>query len=178
MAHELSQHVDRGAGVSVPLGVAVPVGVEKDGGLVELCLVGVLQRRQTIDPVAMSAGHRVIREGLGAVGIAIHPGQQYQIGQRCVREALPHTLFVFNDQRSGSVVDRQAPPGAIVLEVGVDQRVLAVAVLLDTIPGQFADLGWAASGVDQQPDSDADIVAGRGFDAVQCSDKGGQYGIG
>jgi hypothetical protein len=47
---------------------------------------------------------------------------------------LPHLLFVFDDQFGGGVADRQPASEAVVLEVGVDQRVLAVAVLVEAIP--------------------------------------------
>ena len=73
---------------------------------------------------------------------------------------------------------REPAPEAVVLEVGVDQRVLAVAVLVEAIPRQKADLGWPATGVDEQVDRDPDIVPRRGFQAVQGRDEGSQYRIG
>jgi len=39
VTHEVPEHVNRGAGVGVPLGKAVPVGVEEHRGLVELAPV-------------------------------------------------------------------------------------------------------------------------------------------
>jgi hypothetical protein len=50
VVHQLAQHVDRDAGVSVPLGVGVPVGIQGDLGLVVLDAVGTQQRRQRVDP--------------------------------------------------------------------------------------------------------------------------------
>ena len=50
MAHEVSEHVNGRSGVGVPLGEAVPVGVEEHRGLVELASVWQPQRRQRVDP--------------------------------------------------------------------------------------------------------------------------------
>ena len=91
MPHQLSQHVDRCAGVRVPLGVAVPVGVEEHRGLVELGVVRAPQRLQFVDPAAMRRGEGVIGDRLGSLGVAVCPWQQHKIGQRRVREAFPHT---------------------------------------------------------------------------------------
>ena len=44
MPHQLFQHVDRCAGVGVALSVAVAVGVEEHGGLIELGAVGAVKR--------------------------------------------------------------------------------------------------------------------------------------
>ena len=54
----------------------------------------------------------------------------------------------------------------------------AVAVLVEAIPRQKADLGWPAAGVDEQVDRHADITSRRGFQAVQGRDEGSQYRIG
>jgi len=39
-------------------------------------------------------------------------------------------LLVFDDGRGGGIADRQPAPDPVVLEVGVDQRVFAVPVLI------------------------------------------------
>ena len=90
MPHQLSQHVDRCAGVRVPLGVAVPVGVEEHRGLVELGAVRAPQRLQFVNPAAMRRGEGVIGDRLGSLRVAVCPRQQRKVGQRGVREAFPH----------------------------------------------------------------------------------------
>ena len=178
MPHQLPQHVDRCAGVRVPLGVAVPVGVEEHRGLVELGAIRAPQRLQFVNLAAMGRGEGVIGDRLGSPRVTVCPREQRKVGQRGVREALLHTLFVFDDQFGGGVADREPASDAVVLEVGVDQRVLAVAVLVQAIPRQEANLGGPAAGVDEQLDRNPDIVSRRGFEPVQGRDQGGQHRIG
>ncbi len=137
MPHQLSQHVDRGAGVGVPLGVAVPVGVEEHRGLVELGAVRAAQRIQFVDPAAMRRGERCHRRSTGCRrGCGMRLGSSAGRPAACAGKRCPHMLFVFDDQLGGGVADREPASDAVVLEVGVDQRVLAVAVLVEAIPRQ------------------------------------------
>jgi len=45
VVHQLAQHVDRDAGVGVPLGIGVPVGIQGDLGLVVFAAISARQRR-------------------------------------------------------------------------------------------------------------------------------------
>ena len=178
MPHQLSQHVNGCAGVSMSLGVAVPVGVEEHRGLVELGAVRANQRFEVVDPAAVCGSEDVIRARPAAVPAAGRARYQRQIGWRCVRKASPHGLFLFDDPSGCGVADRESASDAVVLEVGVDQRVLAVPVLVEADPRQLADFGWAVTGVDQKPHSDAHVRSSCGFQTVEGGDEDGQHRVG
>ena len=57
VVHELGEHVDRDAGVSVPLGVGMPVGIRHDPGRVERRAVTGRQRPEAAGPLR-GAGSR------------------------------------------------------------------------------------------------------------------------
>ena len=85
--HQLAQHFDGNAGVGVALGVAVPVGVEHDPGLVVFDAIGGVQHRHSVDPGAVGEregkrGDRAAPTGIAAIG-----GQQFQLANRGVRVA-------------------------------------------------------------------------------------------
>ena len=135
MSHELSQHVDRRAGVSVPLGVAVPVGVEEHRGLVELGAVRPAAAAPVRRPRRRCAEARGSSEmGRFPQGCGMSWAAAQARSQRGIRETFPDPLLVAGDHSAVASVIASRRPAAVVLEVGVDQRVLAVAVLVEAIP--------------------------------------------
>src|SRR6266540_1537813 len=138
--------------------VAVPVGVKEHLGPVERSALLPIRQQlgQPVDPVAVDASQPPLGDRSGAVGVASRGGQQRQLAGRRVRELRPDHLLLLANQLGGLVGDRQPPPTVPVLVVAVDQRMLAVAVLLEAIPAQCADLVRAAAAVDQELDRDAE----------------------
>jgi hypothetical protein len=74
MPHQLSQHVHRRAGISMLLGIAVPVRVEEHRGLVELGAVRANQRFEVVDPAAVRGSEDVIRARPAAVPVRVARG--------------------------------------------------------------------------------------------------------
>ena len=94
MPHQLSQHVNGCAGVSMSLGVAVPVGVEEHRGLVELAAVRAKQRFEVIDPPTVRGSQDVIADRPAAVPVAGRARYQRQIGWRCPESVAAPAVFV------------------------------------------------------------------------------------
>jgi hypothetical protein len=91
------------------------------------------------------------------VGVAVGTRQQDKLSHRGIGKAITYGLLLLDDESGGGVGDRQPHADPVVLEVGVDQRVLAIRVLFDAIPGQLADLVRAAAGVHQKLDGNTDL---------------------
>lgn len=182
MVHQLLEHVGCDAGISVPLGVAVPVGVEEDARLVErdllICAPPVsfhddvdVEVGQSVEPGAVPLGEQVLADRLDAVGIAHLRGQQRQVLRGCVREAPSHALLLLGDQRGGRRGDGQAPAKAVGLVVVVDEDGLAVLISIEAVPAQIADLLRSAPRVDDQFHCDPDV---RGRDGIECVQLGAE----
>lgn len=177
VVHQLLEHVGCDAGVGVPLGIAVTVGVEKDARLVERDLlirappVGFhddvdVEVGQSGDPGAVPLGEQVLADRLDAVGVAHLRGQQRQILRGRVREASTHALLLPGDQRSGRRGDGQTPAQAVGLVVVVDEDRLAVLIGSEAVPAQIADLLGPAPRVDDQFHCDPDVRRRDGIERV------------
>jgi hypothetical protein len=69
-------------------------------------------------------------------------------------------LLLADDHRGGFARDGQPPSCPVGFEVGIDQGVLAVGVLVQAVPAELADLGRAAAGVHEQLDRGPDVRPG------------------
>ncbi|MFD6798751.1 hypothetical protein [Streptomyces cyaneofuscatus] len=68
-------------------------------------------------------------------------------------------VSLFADQRGRGVRDRQPASEPVVLEVRVDQDMLAVLVGLQTVPGKLLHFVRPAAGVDEDLDRDSGVPA-------------------
>ena len=177
MSHQLAQHVDGGAGVGVPLGVAVPVGVERDFVLGVFGAVGVLQGRHGVEPFAVRLPQEHAAIGLRAIRVEGRVGEQRQLADRRAWVSRTDAVLLLGDQRGGGVGDRQPTADPVVLEVLVDQHVLAVVVGAHAVPGQPLNFVGPASGVDEHLKGQAHVSAVLRLAAAPvtaCSFDGGQ----
>ena len=167
VAHQLAQHLDRGAVVGVALGIAVPERVGDDARSGQTAAVAIEQRRQRVtqqahDPSQVAGVHRP-----GAARVAVKPREQPQLGGWGVGIALADPPLLGGDQLGGLLVDRQpaAGPGDLGHVVDEHRQLAGLAVVVDlrvevqAVPGQDAELVRAPAGVGQQLDSDPHPLA-------------------
>ena len=179
VSHEVPEHVNGRSRVGVTLGEAVPVGVEENGVLVELASVFQPQRRQRADPGTMAGCDDAVADGPFPFPVPGAPGEQGEFGCRGIGIAGPDPLLLAGDHRGGLVGDGQPLALPVGLEVGIDQGVFAVGILVQAVPAELAGLGWPAAGVHEQldrcPDGGACRLFQRGKRGDQLvEDAGGQ----
>jgi hypothetical protein len=160
VSHEVPEHVNGRSRVGVTLGEAVPVGVEEDGVLVELAPVFQPQRRQRADPGTMMRGDDAVADGPFPFPVPGDPREQRELGCRGIGIAGTDPLLLAGDHLGALIGDGQPAALPVGLEVGIDQGVLAVGVLVQAVPAELADLGRPAAGVHEQLDRCPDGGAG------------------
>jgi hypothetical protein len=106
VVEQFGEHVERDTGVRVPLGVGVAVGVEHRPGRVELAAVAGAQCGQAGDPFPVSDLQVGDGQRAPPVGVAPMGGQQFQLADRGVGEAVAHPPLLSGDHLGGLDVDR------------------------------------------------------------------------
>ncbi|OBS02577.1 hypothetical protein A9W98_01140 [Mycobacterium gordonae] len=149
---QFTKNLDRNTGISVTLGVAVPVGVEHGLGFVVFDAVGVVQHGHSVDPGAVGEREGKPGDRAAPAGVAPVGGQQLELADRGVRVACPNPLLLGEDHLGGLLADRQPACGPVGLVVVIDQHGLPVVVSGQAVEVQIADLFGAAAGVDSQLD--------------------------
>ena len=145
---QFGQHVDRDTGIGVTLGIAVPVDVGHDLGLVDLDPVAGAQDGQGRDPLAVPGVEHIDADRRAPVGITAWRGQQRQFSDRGVGEHRADPLLLVGDHGGGGLADRQTPTEAVGLGVVVDEDRRSVLVAVQAVQGQGEDVFWPSPGVD------------------------------
>ena len=132
-----------------------------------------------VHPGAVPLAEAFCPDALAPVGVGEHGRQQSQLACRGVREPGPGPGLLGRDQLGGGLADGQAPaqPGCLV--VVIDQHRRPVAVPVQAVEPEGADLLGAAAGVDEQLDGDphppgADFLQRDQVPAQLADDLGGQ----
>ncbi len=155
VVHQLAEHLDGDSGVGVALGVAVPVGVEDDPPLVELCAVDVPERRLVFDPLAVLERQAEGGDGAAPVGVAPVGGKELQVAGAGERVAGPDVLLLGDDHFGGGLADGKAAAETVGFVVVEDEHGAAVVVTDQAFVGEVADLLWPSAGVDGELDGAA-----------------------
>ncbi len=176
VTEQVAQHVGRNAFVSVPLGVAVPVGVGNHREPVEdlfprraICAGhrGDEQVGDRVHPLPVGAGEGRLAVGDRPARVGPVAGEQRQDPGRGGGEAGTDVGLLADDDAGGGLGDRQPPAGPVVLGIGVDQHRLAVGVAGQAVQPQLADLVGPPAGVHHQLSHSAHVGAAAFFQDVQ-----------
>lgn len=97
-------------------------------------------------------GHDAVHHGPLPLPVPGGPGKESELGCRGIGIPGTDPLLLADDHLGGLVGDGQPPSCPVGLEVGIDQGVLAVGVLVQAVPAELADLGRPAAGLHEQLD--------------------------
>ena len=158
MIKKLGEHVDRDPGVSVALGIGVPVAVDHDPGGVERAAGRDGQRAQAGDPRAVPRVEHLHGDGPASFRVAARGGQQAQLAGRGGREPRLDPVLLGCDHLGRGLADRQPPAQPPGFGVVVDQYGLAVLAAGQAIQRQGADFLGPPPCVDR--DLDTALISG------------------
>src|SRR6266516_20184 len=169
VVHQLGEHVDRDAGVSVPLSVGVPVGVGHDPGGVERRSVTGRQRTETAGPLAVPVLEPADTGRPVPGGVTQRGRQQCQSARRGIGKPGSDPRLLSDDNHRGVLTDRQPAAVPVRLAVVVDQHGLAVAVTGQAVQREGHDLLRTPPGID------GDLDRGPELSPLHALQRGAQH---